>query len=451
MSTVFLHVGQAGNEIGAAYWSLAGSEKPPKRWLFDECERARCVLVDTEPKVVRGVVRTLGADKIHPRCALVEQGGRGNNWAMGYHGVNARNGIAEAALEALRWQWERCDWCGGLVLCHSVGGGTGSGLGSLLMQEVRDAYPRHYLTAAALCPFGAGELPLGHYNATLALSYLQEFADATLLFDNTQLLRQLASAAATQSHSAAHSARPPARVCMRQLDAYVARGLAGLTFPTDGVSGRRPFDPADLVSTVCPIPSLKCLTLYATPTHLAETVGSSLDSSCAMGGGTRGSQPSGGAVRPAPWDTLVGELVSRANRYDLHDRPALTLSSQVTARGVANEPPDARSQSRLAQLLGGSPCTPFPIDWKLSTSAATALPANGESRLLTLASNRTTVGPQLEQVLVRAKLQLLGKAYVHHYENYGVEADFIRERAELLQQVVDEYEVVRGALGSRQS
>ena len=62
----------------------------------------------------------------------------------------------------------------------SVGGGTGSGLGSLLLEEVRDAYPNHYLTVAALCPFAAGELPLGHYNATLALSYMQEHADATV-------------------------------------------------------------------------------------------------------------------------------------------------------------------------------------------------------------------------------------------------------------------------------
>ena len=195
MSTVFLHVGQAGNEIGAALWSLAAKEKPPRQWLFDERGRARCVLVDTEPKVVRGVVRTLGAEHVHPRCALVEQSGRGNNWAMGYHGVDgdggggalgknpagsSRNGIAEAALEALRWQWERCDWCGGLLMSASVGGGTGSGLGSLLIEEVRDAYPNHYLTVAALCPFAAGELPLGHYNATLALSYMQEHADATV-------------------------------------------------------------------------------------------------------------------------------------------------------------------------------------------------------------------------------------------------------------------------------
>lgn len=466
MSTIYVHVGQAGNAVGEAFWTLAAKEKPTKHWLFDERGRAKAVLVDTEPKVVRGVVRALGPEKVHPRCALVEQSGRGNNWAMGYHGVDSsssssrsggggsstisvtsqRNGIAEAALEALRWQWERCDWCSGMVLCHSVGGGTGSGLGSLLMQEARDAYPKHYLTAAALCPFAAGELPLGHYNATLALSYLQEFADATLLLDNTQLLRTLTSAVAAQSHSAARAAQP-ARLCMKQLDAYVGRGLAGLAFPTDGVSGRRPFDPADLVSAVCPMPSMKMLSLASAPAPLAE-----FGSAAAPGGGAAkaaagGSGLSGGAARPAPWDALVSEVVSRSSRYDLYERPALSLASQVIGRGVANEPPDARSMSRLGQLLGGSPCTPFPTDWKLSTSAATALPGSGAPRSLTVVSNRTTSGPLLEQILVRAKLQLLSRAYIHHFETYGVEADFISERAELVQQVVDEYEGVRGAFG----
>ena len=78
-STLYLHVGQAGNEIGSAFWRLAAAEKPPKRWLFDERGRARLVLVDTEPKVVRGVVRSLGDERVHARCALVEQSGRGNN------------------------------------------------------------------------------------------------------------------------------------------------------------------------------------------------------------------------------------------------------------------------------------------------------------------------------------------------------------------------------------
>ena len=230
-STLYLHVGQAGNEIGSAFWRLAAAEKPPKRWLFDERGRARLVLVDTEPKVVRGVVRSLGDERVHARCALVEQSGRGNNWAMGFHGTGTAApgapSIADAALEALRWQWERCDSCNGLVMCHSLGGGTGSGLGSLLLQELRDEHPRHYLTSLAVGPFAGGELPLAAYNSALSLSFVQEHCDAVLLFDNSQLLRQLQSAAATASHAAA--AKLPPRLCMAQLDAYVADTLAGLS------------------------------------------------------------------------------------------------------------------------------------------------------------------------------------------------------------------------------
>ena len=239
---------------------------------------------------------------------------------------------------------------------------------------------------------------------------------------------------------------------MRQIDAYVGRCLAGLTFPTDGSSGRCPFDPADLVATTCPMPTLKCLTMHAAPTPQlpADCTHPGATAAGASSAGAAGGTLSGGAARPVGWDVLVADMVNRVSRYDLLDRPVLSLASQAIARGVGHDPPpfqDERSQNRLTTLLGLSPCTPHPIDWKLSQSAATALPAAGAPRTLTLVSNRSTAGPQLEQILIRARLQLLGKAYVHHFERYGVGTDFINERAEIVQQVVDDYEGARGAFG----
>ena len=111
MSTIWLHCGQAGNEIGSAFWRLATGERPPRKWLFDDHGCARAVFVDTEPKVVRGVVRSLGPERVHPRCALVEQSGRGNNWAMGYHGVDGaatrdfRQSVSEEHNTTAFLQW----------------------------------------------------------------------------------------------------------------------------------------------------------------------------------------------------------------------------------------------------------------------------------------------------------------------------------------------------------
>jgi hypothetical protein len=41
---------------------------------------------------------------------------------------------------------ERGDRTAGIVLVHSIGGGTGSGLGSRLVKTVRDEFPRSAVT-----------------------------------------------------------------------------------------------------------------------------------------------------------------------------------------------------------------------------------------------------------------------------------------------------------------
>jgi hypothetical protein len=44
------------------------------------------------------------------------------------------------------------------LLLHSLGGGTGSGLGSRILEELRYNYPASYLAAACIAPSSAGAL-----------------------------------------------------------------------------------------------------------------------------------------------------------------------------------------------------------------------------------------------------------------------------------------------------
>ena len=312
-------------------------------------------------------------------------------------------------------------------MCHSIGGGTGSGLGSLLLQEVRDAYPNRHLVAAAVCPFDVGETPMSLYNSALALSFLREHCDATLLFDNSQLLRQLSASAAAPSHSS----QPAPRICLSELDAYLARGLAGLLFPTEGRAGVQPTDVGELATSLCPAPSLSFLSLHTSPTPAAS-----------RGSARASSRETDVSAGTTPWDPIVDSLSNQLPRYDLLSRPVAPLCSLAIARGIVPGTADLRSCMRLASHIGASPIMPRPISWKLSVSEATALPSAGARRTLTLVSNTSAVGPQLGHALERARLQLDARAYVHQYEKYGVTADFIAERAELVQQVVDDYEGV---------
>lgn len=72
---------------------------------------------------------------------------------------------------------------------HSLSGGTGSGCGSKLLEELRNEFgAKKYIFTQSVAPFSSGELPLQHYNNLLCLSHLHEFSDAILLFQNDDVL-----------------------------------------------------------------------------------------------------------------------------------------------------------------------------------------------------------------------------------------------------------------------
>jgi tubulin beta len=76
------------------------------------------------------------------------QGGAGNNWAKGYYTEGAE--LVDQILDIARGQAERSDNLQGFQVLHSLGGGTGSGLGALLLSKIREEYPDRESTFKAL-------------------------------------------------------------------------------------------------------------------------------------------------------------------------------------------------------------------------------------------------------------------------------------------------------------
>jgi len=99
---VVIQVGQCGNGVGASLWKhvaqeLANGAHPRNLGgLLEEVEgesrgqeatyRARCILVDTEPKAVRQATQQVGA-LLKGVPSICGHSGRGNNWAHGDFGV----------------------------------------------------------------------------------------------------------------------------------------------------------------------------------------------------------------------------------------------------------------------------------------------------------------------------------------------------------------------------
>lgn len=76
-------------------------------------------------------------------------------------------------MEMIRKQTEKSDYFRGALLFHSLAGGTGSGLGSRIIEEYRDAYSHQkYLFTVSIWPASSGETPLQQYNTCLSLSGL---------------------------------------------------------------------------------------------------------------------------------------------------------------------------------------------------------------------------------------------------------------------------------------
>lgn len=62
---------------------------------------------------------------------LYDVSGAGNNWAHGHHGYGPQ--YRDSLLEQFRRAAEDADSLQGFLLLHSLGGGTGSGLGTYLL------------------------------------------------------------------------------------------------------------------------------------------------------------------------------------------------------------------------------------------------------------------------------------------------------------------------------
>ena len=49
--------------------------------------------------------------------------------------------MVDSVLDVVRKEAESCDCLQGFQLTHSLGGGTGSGMGTLLISKIREEYP----------------------------------------------------------------------------------------------------------------------------------------------------------------------------------------------------------------------------------------------------------------------------------------------------------------------
>ncbi|CAB4374789.1 unnamed protein product [Rhizophagus irregularis] len=203
---IHLQTGQCGNQIGQKFWEAISAEHgldPSGSYNGDsdlQLERInvyyneamggkyvpRAILIDLEPVTMDSIRSSPYGHLFRPDNFVFGQSGAGNNWAKGYYTEGAE--LVDSILDVLRKEAESTDCLQGFQVTHSLGGGTGSGLGSLLLSKIREEYPDRMLCTFSVVPSPkVSDTVVEPYNAVLSVHQLVENSDETFCIDNEAL------------------------------------------------------------------------------------------------------------------------------------------------------------------------------------------------------------------------------------------------------------------------
>jgi len=183
---ITLQVGQAGNQIGEAFWQSLLSEhgidgdghvhgdqyqSQKLGTFFSEASEKkyvpRSLQIDLEPATMDTIKAGPLGKLFRPDNFVHGESGAGNNFGKGFYTEGAE--LVDQILDRVRQEVERSELVQGFQLLHSLGGGTGSGLGSLIIGKIREEYPDRMIATWSILPSPKSRTQTKHSVSTTKL------------------------------------------------------------------------------------------------------------------------------------------------------------------------------------------------------------------------------------------------------------------------------------------
>jgi tubulin alpha len=200
-----IHIGQAGVQLGNSCWELyclehgiqpdgmmpgdttPGKENDAFNTFFSETSSGkhvpRAIFVDLEPGVVDEVRNGTYRKLFNPDQLLTGKEDAANNYARGHYTVGKE--LVDSTLDRIRKLVDACTGLQGFLIFHSVGGGTGSGFGSLLLERLSVDYGKKSKLDFCVYPSPQTSTAVVEpYNSVLSTHSLLEHTDVAFLLDN---------------------------------------------------------------------------------------------------------------------------------------------------------------------------------------------------------------------------------------------------------------------------
>ena len=305
---ITVQIGQCGIQLGSKFWDLALHEhaahqasqrKSNQPAVYDDAMstffknvdrngtnldvgsspnvlKARAVLVDMEEGVLSEVMKGPLAELFDVQEFVKDVSGAGNNWAHGHEVYGPQ--YAEKILDQVRTAAEGCDSLQSFFIMHSLGGGTGSGLGTFILEQLEDHYPEIYRFVTAVFPSKQADVVTSPYNSMFSLSKLVDHADCVLPVENQALLEiverirkversQGADDERKDSSSSSSSSKNKRKGAFEDMNAVAASVLTNLT-SSMRFDGSLNVDLNEITMNLVPYPGLHFLLPSVSPLHI---------------------------------------------------------------------------------------------------------------------------------------------------------------------------------------
>lgn len=444
MPLITLQFGQCGNQLGyelnsvirddiesqqtgvSNYLNKLYCELSVKNWFHIQSDGScftRTVAVDTENKVISDIQkRTRNSDWTYNINSIVtnNSGGCSNNWAVGYNRKGPQ--LISKIISAVRRECESCDNVKGFLGISSCAGGTGSGVGSYVLERLEDEFPHKNLVSVLVSPYSSGDVVIQNYNTLLTISKMYDVSDAIIVFQNDYIHKVCANLLNIRN------------IEYHNLNNVIAQQLASLYQPVLENDCIETVDFSDFISHLTPHPSFKILSMKTAP-HVEETF-TQFES-----------MPSWELLESYIMRTLksvnsseeVIQMKMKTVRHSEHYSYDKCVSNLLIRRGC-----DAVI-SREA----------FSKSFNIRSLYASWIPKNycfvhynqnrkflNKDRFLTLISNNSSIHPYLDKLVKSAWETYNNNAFVYQYSKHDVTKEDFLQAFSKIENILKEYKSI---------
>ncbi|XP_008005486.2 tubulin epsilon chain isoform X2 [Chlorocebus sabaeus] len=440
--SVVVQVGQCGNQIGCCFWDLALREHAAvnQKGIYDEaissffrnvdtrvvgdggsiskgkiCSlKARAVLIDMEEGVVNEILQGPLRDVFDTKQLITDISGSGNNWAVGHRVFGSL--YQDQILEKLRKSAEHCDCLQCFFIIHSMGGGTGSGLGTFLLKMLEDEFPEVYRFVTSIYPSVEYHLYPLFLIASLPMFFPQKslfdiISKIDLMVNSGKLGTTVKPKSLVTSSSGALKTQH--KKPFDAMNNIVANLLLNLT-SSARFEGSLNMDLNEISMNLVPFPQLHYLVSSLTPLYTLTDVN----------------------IPPRRLDQMFSDAFSKDHQLLRADpKHSLYLACALMVRGNVQISDVRRNIERL------KPSLQF-VSWNQEgwKTSLCSVPPVGHSHSLLALANNTCVKPTFMELKERFMRLYKKKAHLHHYlQVEGMEESCFTEAVSSLSALIQEY------------